>query len=775
MTKEEEKVMQIAVYGKGGIGKSTVSANLSAALASLGSRVLQIGCDPKHDSTRLLTHGKKVKTVLDYILNTPPDLQKIEDVLMEGYRGTGCVEAGGPRPGMGCAGRGILTSFDFLEKYEIFSKYEMILFDVLGDVVCGGFAVPVRKQYADAVLLITSAESMSVYAANNILQGIKNLNPQDKRIAGIIYNSRGNTDDISRVEEFAQAVGLPVIAKIPRSIAFSNAERRAVTLTEADPENPEAGIFLSLAGKILSGLPLFEASPLSEDQMERFMRGRSLLVTDNRRPAADQTDRSGSSEGAAARKDGSDGSETALCGAEADESSAGRVGGRKADTENERFILPERRALSDPFSRVPMEGCSYRGALDLAVHVKDAAVMGHAPKSCTWIAYNGFSSYGRRGLFERGVLYPAFVPSNLANTDITVEDAIFGGVEHARMKAMELYKKGVRSIIVVTACIPGLTGDDLVPLKKELKELGCDMYIVKSDGVEEGNYTEGMALCYRTLAKEAVWLDVRQEKDCINVVYEHTIASRMDQNHMELLSILEPLGIRINCRFLCDTSMEEIHHFLRAPYSIMARDDALGREIKKIFETSYGCRFLSGVLPKGFKETAGFVSKLGKLYGKEEEAAALIEKQRAVYEAEIRKLRDTFREKKVLAFLNNIDNGWLLELMEDLELDIVKMILLGKKNEVNLRWNRVYSADWEKDRENLRRAAEELQPDVVLVNDPSVFGNLPSSLTVIYVNADAVIGFYSGIREAKEWTKLFYNQLEGRWRHDRSVFEKYYA
>ena len=134
--------MQIAVYGKGGIGKSTMSANLSAALAACGSKVLQIGCDPKHDSTRLLHHGRKVVTILDYLLNTPEDEQKLDDVLMTGFLDTGCVEAGGPRPGMGCAGRGILTAFDFLNQFHAMEHYDQIVYDVLGDVVCGGFAVP---------------------------------------------------------------------------------------------------------------------------------------------------------------------------------------------------------------------------------------------------------------------------------------------------------------------------------------------------------------------------------------------------------------------------------------------------------------------------------------------------------------------------------------------------------------------------------------------------------------------------------------------------------
>ena len=127
--------MQIAVYGKGGIGKSTISANLTAALAVCNSKVLQIGCDPKHDSTRLLHHGQKITTILDYLLNTPEDEQNLADVLIPGFLDTGCIEAGGPRPGMGCAGRGILTAFDFLNKCHAIEKYDQVIYDVLGDVV----------------------------------------------------------------------------------------------------------------------------------------------------------------------------------------------------------------------------------------------------------------------------------------------------------------------------------------------------------------------------------------------------------------------------------------------------------------------------------------------------------------------------------------------------------------------------------------------------------------------------------------------------------------
>ena len=735
--------MQIAVYGKGGIGKSTVSANLSAALALRGSRVLQIGCDPKHDSTRLLHHGQKVRTVLEYLLDTPPDAQRAEDVLMRGYGDVCCVEAGGPRPGMGCAGRGILTSFEFLDRHHVMPKYDTVVYDVLGDVVCGGFAVPVRKQYAHAVFLVTSGEAMAVYAANNILQGIRNLSPGENRIAGIIYNSRGVGDDEARLAEFAGAAALPIVASIPRSEAFARAERLARTVVEAEAESPEAAVFLSLADKILAGLSLYPARPLEEEQMERFLQGRPLLPAEMPAPEREAPKRQ-------------------------------PVPEKKAPAAAPPAI-PQKRALSDPFSRVPMFGCAYRGAIDLAVHVKDAAVLGHAPKSCTWYAVNGITSYSRRGLFERGVLYPAFIPRNFGNTDITVQDAVFGGVEHFREKALKLAERGIRTIITATACIPGLSGDDLTPVKKELAALGCQLIIVHTDGVDAGDYNEGMALCYKTLAKEAVQPGVERDPDSINIVYEQTWSARTDGNYEILRSMLDALGIRVNCRFLCATCTEEVRGFLRAPWSILARDDNLGLELKELFEKEYGCRFLEGGFPRGFSQTARWVRTLGELYGREKEAERLLEDSRAEYEEKLKDLRRHFRGKRTLIFAGSAGFDWLPELAQDLELDVVKAFVRGKKHDANAAWNRRFSADWEFDREDLRAAVEKLRPELALLGDASALPEAPSWLTVIPLQRDLSVGFFAGTDAAEKWIGMLENRPEGRWKHDRAIFERVYC
>ena len=194
-------MFQIAVYGKGGIGKSTISANISYSLASMGKKVVQIGCDPKHDSTRLLIGGRNQNTVLDYLRHTPKEKRSLDDVIVKGAGGVRCIEAGGPEPGVGCAGRGILTMFDFLDKEGMNNEdIDFKIYDVLGDVVCGGFAVPLRKGFADMVYIVTSGEFMSLYAANNILKGLLNYKDGRPRVGGIILNERGMESEYEYVK-----------------------------------------------------------------------------------------------------------------------------------------------------------------------------------------------------------------------------------------------------------------------------------------------------------------------------------------------------------------------------------------------------------------------------------------------------------------------------------------------------------------------------------------------------------------------------------------------
>lgn len=242
---------RIAVYGKGGIGKSTTVGNVSAALAESGLRVMQIGCDPKADSTRALTGGR-IPTVLDVIRDDPD--AELGDLVHEGRNGVLCVECGGPRPGRGCAGRGIIAAFERLEELDAVGTYrpDVILYDVLGDVVCGGFAMPIRNGYARDVFVVTSGEMMSLYAASNISGAVADMrNEGYARLGGLIQNSRGVKDEDDLVDRAAGEMGVPVIMRLPRDPVVQRCEEAVTTVVSGEPDSAMAGAYRELARRML--------------------------------------------------------------------------------------------------------------------------------------------------------------------------------------------------------------------------------------------------------------------------------------------------------------------------------------------------------------------------------------------------------------------------------------------------------------------------------------------------------------------------------------------
>ena len=243
---------QIAFYGKGGIGKSTTSQNTLAALVDLGQKILIVGCDPKADSTRLILNAKMQDTVLSLAAEagSVEDLE-LEDVMKVGYKGIKCTEAGGPEPGVGCAGRGVITAINFLEENGAYEDVDYVYYDVLGDVVCGGFAMPIRENKAQEIYIVMSGEMMALYAANNIAKGIlKYAHSGGVRLGGLICNERQTDKELELAEALAKRLNSKLIHFVPRDNIVQHAELRRKTVIEYAPNSQQAQEYRQLAQKI---------------------------------------------------------------------------------------------------------------------------------------------------------------------------------------------------------------------------------------------------------------------------------------------------------------------------------------------------------------------------------------------------------------------------------------------------------------------------------------------------------------------------------------------
>lgn len=785
--------LQVAIYGKGGIGKSTIAANLSACLGQSGKRVLQVGCDPKHDSTRLLLQGQTPLTILDYIRDIQPDAYQLEDIIHTGEFGVDCAEAGGPKPGIGCAGRGILSAFELLDKLGVRERgYDIILYDVLGDVVCGGFAVPIRNEYADKVYIVTSGEFMSLYAANNILRGLENYQSEQARVGGIIYNARGDIDERERVRCFAAAVGLPIVAEIPRDEAFVSAEQAQRCLVALFPGSDLSRHFQEFALELASDSPLFFAQPLSDEDLEYQVF----------RPDPEETGRI--AEGALARQLPQIPEASATAAGDSEDATPAQTPAQTSSqtpsqttihtpTQTPAQTSPKTSPKTSPLLskamlfKEPLHGCAFNGVLSVTTQLGDCVSVAHGPKSCAHISFQTITSLSRRLLLERGTVLPMQTAPPIVSTDMSESVMIFGG-ETALRETIETAKAGKPepgsthiqkppAVFAVSSCPSGIIGEDIEAVA-DLSDATTQVIPIAADGNLSGDYLQGIFLAYECIAKEVIDPTVTAQPDFINIIGEKTVANATEGNLDFIEGVLGGLGLSVNCRFICETSYEEIRNFKRAGLNLLAYDDLMGQTIKRFLEEELDAHFFEQPFPIGFSQSRQWVADLAELYGRGQLAAGVIANYQQRYDKLVSELRPILSGRKlmVVTFNHNID--WILSTALDVGMELSFVGILDYSQDHDFQTG--FADDIRELHENLDYTALTRADDIERIAPDVMLGNYLPNQSQTGVLFDTVplcpdAGFLSGINMARRWASLLHMDLGEGWRQDADLYRKHYA
>ena len=745
---------RIAVYGKGGIGKSTISANLSVALARAGRHVLQVGCDPKHDSTRLLLGGKRLTCVLDYLRDALPQNYNLSEVLEEGFAGVGCVEAGGPKPGVGCAGRGIISTFDLLEKFKLDERYDTIIYDVLGDVVCGGFAVPIRREYADTILVVTSGEFMSLYAANNILRGIRNYDGDSlRRIAGIVYNSRNVAGEDERVERFARAVKLPVFACIPRSDSFTQAERAQVTVMEQATDEALCALFEDMAARLVADAPLYEACPLSDEELEEAVLGTAARLDEQPADAPESHRRI----------------EAGALGSDAP--SPTQPSALQDFWDGPSLTDPNRYLSKTLVSGEPLHGCAFNGAVATALNVTDAIVVAHAPSSCANLSYAAFTSTGRRRLFERGALLPVSLSPNLVCTQVAEPEIVFGGTDSLIDCVQRVKQRGARAIVVVSSCPSGIIGDE-VGRTAVLSDDACTVLPIDAAGNMTGDFLQGQLAAHLAIARTFFDRTVERRPRTVNVFAEKMVVTNTQSNFELVRDFLARMDVAVNCRFLNAATIEQLRGFCAAELNLPAYGDYTARLLGQLIHDEFGGEVFERAFPIGFDETAAWLRELGERFDRTQVAEEIIACEQQRYEQAIDELRPQLEGKKLMIVTYNCELDWILKTALDLGMDVVRIGILNYSQDAGFRTRLDAEFPVVENYNRFVRSGEieQLAPDVLLTNYASAAGNDVPVADTIPMCPDA--GFLSSIMLARRWARLLQLRLKGGWHDDGQLFEQ---
>jgi nitrogenase iron protein len=713
----------IAFYGKGGIGKSTITANISAALAEKGYKVLQIGCDPKHDSTKLLLGGFSQPTVMEQMGKGGDDF--LERVLYTGYKGVKCIECGGPEPGVGCAGRGVIHMMDMLKTNRLdLKQFDFILFDVLGDVVCGGFAVPMRDEYANEIFIITSGELASLFAANNIARGVKRFSNLRSKLAGVIGNERGTRNERALISTFAREINTEMVAIVPRSEIFQQAELNLKTVMDFAPESDIADIFRRLADLIIERKEASVPTPMEDEKLEDFVSEFLYGTRPVRRASSGQVQ-----------------TKAAGCGGSPSPSVADE--------------------------RPPLFSCALAGAYNVVAQINDAVALMHSPRGCAFTTL--CTNMGTASASDRGAMIP-----NLLCTNMREVDVVFGGERRMGEAIEDIHSRiSPSAITMITSCPSAIIGDDIASVIARSAQKGIDVVQVPSDGVMAGDFNEGMLGAYMAIAEHFIDESVKPVDLLVNLIGEPNLSTSVDRNFEAMDRIFRALGLKVNCRFIRNTTVERIRNLKAASLNIPAFTDPSTLKISNFLRDRYGMRTLDAPPPVGFQQTREFVQALASVFDKQAEAEGLITAAEARYRARSSKLAAQLAGKRVMISSPTHNIDWLISTLLDLEVDLVKVCLYDlfymreayvSRFEHDVRIE--HGATWE----GSERDIAEVRPDLLLtIMEPK------APIEGIHYDLfplNPVYGFCGALDHAQRWASNLRVPFKEGWRNDRDLFAR---
>ncbi len=605
---------KIAVYGKGGIGKSSISTNLSYLLSTRGLKVLHIGCDPKHDSTRLLTGGIPQKTFLDHLNDKGQD-----NVIVTGSNGVYCAECGGAEPGIGCAGKGLAAMLRYVEQNTPLDT-DVRVCDVLGDVVCGGFSVPMRKGNADGIILVISEEFMSIYAANNILRGIRNLNGE-KCVLGLVLNSR-DPEDRSRAESFAQCTGLRFLGELSRSASFSNAERFGKTVSELYPESLSAKQLNHIVDNVCKAIvgefePVY-ANPLSDKAMMQIAAGQP--VTDTEKPAVRKT------------------------------VSFDTYDAERKVTYSGDMVMP---------------ACTSHGAVQLLLNLEDAAVILHGARNCAFLNEYAW----RRSSYWQSFPSGHKGTCNLYSTGLDGETAFSGNSDILKKTIDKAVNDGFRHIFIVPTCASEIIGADIGRTVSEFSDTGIDVTAVPADP----QFLSGRFGAYRGAASvlyNLVDWDRPQIPGTVSFLGLFLGFLQRKENTDYIDSILGAFGLRRGTSFVESASVEDVLSISESQYLLCSSGHMLNSIISDIVSVQREVNYVEPLV--GMRGLRCWVDTLSAITGRSEEGSVFLEQEEKHYAGTISALRERSDGKKVLIYTRSeFDLDWHIDVLRDLGMEVV--------------------------------------------------------------------------------------------------------